>query len=69
MIANRAKSFAITYVPVTPTPIADPVYVAHSRQFFKELGLSDVLATSEPFMRMFGGDLTGRPRLCVFTDR
>jgi len=54
--------FSGHYVPVTPTPIADPVYVAHSKQFFKELGLSDDLATSEPFIRIFSGDLSDVPK-------
>jgi len=48
--------FSGHYVPVNPTPIEDPVYIAHSKIFFKELGLSDDLATSEDFMRMFCGD-------------
>ena len=30
--------------PVTPTPLPEPEYVAHSSTFFKELGLSDELA-------------------------
>ena len=49
------------YVPLKPTPIANPRYVAHSKAFFKELGLSDALATSEPFMRMFSGDASSLP--------
>ncbi len=53
--------FSGHYVPVKPTPIADPVYVSHSRQFFKELGLSDKLAISEPFMQMFSGDASDLP--------
>ncbi len=53
--------FSGHYVPVKPTPIANPVYVSHSRQFFKELGLADDLATSEPFMRMFCGDASALP--------
>jgi len=48
--------FSGHYVPVRPTPIENPVYIAHSKTFFKELGLSDDLATSEDFMRMFCGD-------------
>ncbi|UCN01354.1 protein adenylyltransferase SelO family protein [Sulfurimonas sp. SWIR-19] len=44
------------YVPVKPTPIENPVYIAHSKTFFKELRLSDDLAASEDFMRMFSGD-------------
>ena len=53
--------FSGHYVLVTPTPISYPVYVSHSRTFFKELGLSDELATSEPFMRMFSGDVSNLP--------
>ena len=44
------------YVPVKPTPIKKPIYITHSKTFFQELGLSDDLATSEDFMRMFSGD-------------
>jgi hypothetical protein len=29
------------YVPVNPTPIKDPEYVAHSKNFFHELGFAD----------------------------
>ena len=46
------------YVPVNPTPIRDPVYVTHSKTFFKELGFSDTLAQSEGFKHMFSGDLS-----------
>ncbi len=45
------------YVPVTPTPIPEPEYVAHSSRFFEELGLSDELVEDECFRRMFSGDL------------
>ncbi|WP_434581510.1 protein adenylyltransferase SelO family protein [Sulfurimonas sp. NW15] len=48
--------FSGHYVPVKPTPIENPVYIAHSKTFFKELGLHDDLATSEDFIRMFSGD-------------
>lgn len=48
--------FSGHYVPVTPTPIENPLYVAHSKRFFEELGFSDALAASEDFMRMFSGD-------------
>ncbi len=53
--------FSGHYVPVKPTPIENPKYVAHSKAFFHELGLSDALATSEPFMRMFSGDTSKLP--------
>ncbi|MEN4044988.1 protein adenylyltransferase SelO family protein [Sulfurimonas sp. NWX367] len=48
--------FSGHYVPVKPTPIENPVYIAHSKTFFKELGLHDDLAASEDFIRMFSGD-------------
>jgi len=53
--------FSGHYVPVNPTPIENPVYIAHSETFFKALGFSDALATSEPFMRMFSGDASQLP--------
>ena len=45
------------YVPVTPTPIPAPQYLAHSRSLFSELGLSDDLAQDDQFRRLFSGDL------------
>ncbi|WP_297440596.1 protein adenylyltransferase SelO family protein [Sulfurimonas sp.] len=48
--------FSGHYVPVNPTPIENPVYIAHSKTFFKELGFNDSLARSEDFIRMFSGD-------------
>lgn len=53
--------FSGHYVPVKPSPIADPDYVAHSHTLFEELGFSDSLARSGPFMRMFSGDLASVP--------
>ncbi|MDY6980990.1 MAG: protein adenylyltransferase SelO family protein, partial [Pseudomonadota bacterium] len=47
--------------PVKPTPIENPEYVAHSRDFFQELGLADSLAESADFMRVFSGDLSKVP--------
>ena len=56
---HRARQvFSGHFVPVTPTPIAEPDYVSHSNIFFKELGLSDDLAFDESFIRMFSGDLS-----------
>ena len=49
------------YVPVNPTPIKDPQYIAHSKSFFRELGFSDSLAESTDFVRMFSGDTTNAP--------
>jgi len=49
------------YVPVTPTPINDPEYVAHSTNFFSELGFADSMAESSDFVRMFSGDISQVP--------
>ena len=53
--------FSGHYVPVKPTPIQDPEYVAHSKRFFRELGFEDSLAESDDFMRMFSGDTSSLP--------
>lgn len=50
--------FSGHFVPVMPTPLAEPEYVAHSSTFFKELGLSDELALDENFRQVFSGDLS-----------
>ncbi|EEX92519.1 hypothetical protein VIOR3934_15891 [Vibrio orientalis CIP 102891 = ATCC 33934] len=50
--------FSGHYVPVKPTPIADPIYVAHSPQFFSELGLDESLAKTDEFKRLFSGDIS-----------
>ena len=44
------------YVPVTPTPLPDPQYVAHSTALFAELGLSEALAHDGAFRGFFSGD-------------
>ncbi|MFV9675498.1 MAG: protein adenylyltransferase SelO, partial [Anaerolineales bacterium] len=49
------------YVPVNPTPIVEPEYVAHSKNFFHELGFADSLAESADFIRVFTGDLSHVP--------
>ena len=54
--------FSGHFVPVKPTPIKDPEYVAHSKVFFQELGLADSLAESDGFMRVFSGDLSQVPK-------
>lgn len=53
--------FSGHYVPVAPTPLPDPVYVAHSPTLFAELGFSDELARSPDFMRFFSGDFSVAP--------
>ena len=49
------------YVPVNPTAIKNPEYVAHSKNFFRELGFADSMAQSSDFMRMFSGDISHVP--------
>ena len=49
--------FSGHYVPVTPTPLAAPKYVAHSKTLFNELGLSDALAQNEQFRNLFSGNI------------
>ncbi|MCK7543084.1 protein adenylyltransferase SelO family protein [Marinobacter bryozoorum] len=53
--------FSGHYVPVQPTPIENPEYVAHGKNLFHELGFADSLAQSDDFIRMFSGDLSGVP--------
>ena len=53
--------FSGHYVPVTPTPIKDPEYVAHSQAFFAELGFNESLVKTPDFMRIFSGDLAFAP--------
>jgi len=53
--------FSGHYVPVKPTPIENPEYIAHSKTFFSELGFDDSLATSPDFMSMFSGDISKLP--------
>ncbi|WP_158973043.1 YdiU family protein [Paraglaciecola sp. L3A3] len=53
--------FSGHYVPVNPTPINDPEYVAHSKTLFSELGFADTMAQSDDFMRMFSGDTSRVP--------
>ena len=53
--------FSGHYVPVKPTPIVEPEYIAHSKTFFHELGFADSLAESADFMRLFSGDLSQVP--------
>ena len=50
--------FSGHYVPVTPTAIPAPEYVAHSQILFQELGLSDGLAQDDRFRRLFSGDIS-----------
>ena len=54
--------FSGHYVPVNPTPIENPEYIAHSKSFFHELGFADSMATSPDFIRMFSGDISHLPK-------
>ena len=49
------------YVPVNPTPIDEPDYITHSKNFFHELGFADSMAESADFVRLFSGDLSQVP--------
>lgn len=53
--------FSGHYVPVRPTPIENPEYVAHGKHLFRELGFADGMAQSDDFVRMFSGDLSRVP--------
>ncbi|NBP31718.1 MAG: hypothetical protein EBV08_00295, partial [Synechococcaceae bacterium WB6_1B_055] len=50
--------FSGHYVPVTPTPLPKPEYVAHSSTLFNELGLSEKLVNNEKFSRLFSADIS-----------
>ncbi|NBU29415.1 MAG: hypothetical protein EBS42_14750, partial [Caulobacteraceae bacterium] len=50
--------FSGHYVPVTPTPLPAPEYVAHGKTLFHDLGLSDALVHDEAFRRLFSGDIS-----------
>ena len=54
--------FSGHYVPVNPTPIKDPEYIAHSKSLFRELGFDDSMAQLDDFVRMFSGDLSHVPQ-------
>ena len=43
---NPRQVFSGHYVPVKPTPIKNPKYIAHSKNLFKELGFANSLVKS-----------------------
>ena len=49
--------FSGHYVPVTPTPLAEPRLLAHSSALFEELGLAEALAADPQMLRLFAGDI------------
>ena len=55
---HRARSvYSGHYVPVTPTPIPEPIYISHSKSLFEELGLSSDLIKDKKFCHFFSGDI------------
>ena len=46
------------YVPVIPKRLNDPIYIAHSKTLFNELGISQKLIKDKDFCRLFSGDFT-----------
>jgi hypothetical protein len=52
------------YVPVTPTALPEPHYVAHSPTLFNELGLSAELAEVDEFRRFFPATSAWPRRRC-----
>ncbi|WP_163935031.1 YdiU family protein [Paraferrimonas sp. SM1919] len=53
--------FSGHYVPVQPTAIDNPVYIAHSAALFNELGLDNSLAQDPIFKQLFSGDTSQLP--------
>jgi hypothetical protein len=45
------------YVEVAPTPLPNPLYIAHSSSLFEELGFAKELASAQDFVKFFSGDL------------
>ena len=50
--------FSGHYVSVSPTAIKEPIYISHSKNFFKELGFSEELIKSSDFIKLFSGDMS-----------
>ena len=53
--------FSGHYVKVKPTAIEEPLYIAHSKKLFEELGFDDTLAKTPEFISMFSGDISNVP--------
>ncbi|WP_234496605.1 protein adenylyltransferase SelO [Vibrio maritimus] len=58
---NLRQVFTGHFVPVKPTPIADPIYITHSQSLFEELGLENALALTDEFRNVFSGQLSQAP--------
>ena len=50
--------FSGHYVPVKPTPLSSPEYVAHSKNLLTELAISNLLLEDKDFKKLFSGDLS-----------
>lgn len=58
---NPREVFSGHYVSVEPTAIKNPIYISHSKNFFKQLGLDENLLKEENFIKMFSGNLSSVP--------
>ena len=58
---NPRQVFSGHFVPVKPTPLPEPEYIAHSESLFNELNFDNSLATNDDFIKMFSGDLSQVP--------
>jgi len=58
---NPREVFSGHYVSVEPTAIKNPIYISHSKNFFKQLGLDENLLKEENFIKMFSGNLSNVP--------
>lgn len=54
--------FSGHYVEVEPTEIKEPIYVAHSKNFFEELGFSEDLLSSDDFIKLFSANISNISR-------
>ncbi|MDG2395404.1 protein adenylyltransferase SelO family protein [Candidatus Thioglobus sp.] len=59
---DTRQVFSGHYVSVNPTPIENPEYITHSKDFFHELGFADKLAQADDFIQMFSGNTSSVPK-------
>ncbi|RXK07233.1 protein adenylyltransferase SelO family protein [Halarcobacter bivalviorum] len=58
---SSREVFSGHYVNVEPTPIKEPIYISHSKNFFKELGFNETLLKEDDFIKMFSADTSKLP--------
>ncbi|MCV6608893.1 MAG: protein adenylyltransferase SelO family protein [Campylobacterales bacterium] len=58
---DSREVFSGHFVTVKTTPIKEPIYISHSKEFFEDLGFDDGLALSDEFKKMFSGDSSDLP--------